>query len=251
MDKFWWVLNVVCLDFVTFFINYWTDIIVNTIGGAIGGFIVYRYVMRKENAREARTQQQEQNKNHQEKKENCTSALLSTQMTILLQMVASKKLKVFVDKTLAFTWAGTTLEGLFKNYHSQAAIAIFLRAHVSSTPHLFADLMPLTNYIEVSPIANNIIKLPYEIFEILNIPLKKESSETGFAQYFQELALCNERYDGLIATITQANRKRDSIMNSLIFNGKIRIDSTMSTLDEKTLDDYLGIIAGIFISARS
>ncbi len=88
MDKFWWILSVVYLGFVAFFIGHWADIIINTIGGAIGGFIVYQYVMHKENAREARTQQREQNKDYQEKKGKCTSALLSTQMTILLQILA-------------------------------------------------------------------------------------------------------------------------------------------------------------------
>ncbi len=60
-------------------------------------------------------------------------------------------------------------------------------------------LLPLTNYIIVQAATNNIIILPYEIFEIPTMRLSDgKATVSEIPKYFQKLASCNKQYTDII-----------------------------------------------------
>lgn len=194
-------------------------ILVNFIGGAIGGLLVYRYVMwrerkkekkaiKRERRKEKRDIKREQERDERGKREKCTTALLATQMDMILQRQSIYGLQKIVESILK---SRNLEQTLCEQRNIQIA---FAKEEVS-----FQDLnleIPtvLTDYIFVQPLADNRIAQLSQIFDIRSISFP-EKEKTELASYFRALASCNKKYNDIISQVMRHNALRDHMMLSL------------------------------------
>jgi hypothetical protein len=244
-----YLANIYWIEILYFFEKKWVEeIIVSAAGGAIGGFVVYSYVLHTENKREARAIGREHAEDEREKKEKCTKALLSTQMAIMLQMDRVPGLTKIANEILTFKLSGETLEQRLKDIPSISEKANILKNLIKDGSCSIHDLIPFANYLLIQPVTNNdVIVLPYEIFEIPNMHpefYEKKKLVEDFSYYFQDLASCNKRYTEIISRVMRNNEIRDlMIINQSTF--KKEVAATTKITDEE-LDKLMLVIAGKF-----
>lgn len=164
-------------EFIDFFKSEWKGSITGIISGAIGGLVTYSYVMQVENK-----------KDEHEKKAKCTNSLLGAQMALSLQMAEVKGIEELANNILNFKLIGNTLEDHFKNTTSESQIALTLIQCIETGHCSINDLLSLTKYLIVNHENNNIISLPYEIFEMGTISLRKKIITPELAVYFQRFS---------------------------------------------------------------
>ncbi len=212
----------------------------------IGGLITYLYVIHVENKREIREIQREDAKDEKEKREKCTKALLSTQMAIGIQIGAVKGIEVLVRDVLAYLFLGKTLEQHLRDIPSVSEKVDKLRQLVKDGQYPINNLVSLTNYLLVHPVNDHLITLPYEIFEIPAMPLKKKIILAECAHYFNILSSCNRKHAAIALEIAHNNKIRDLYINQPFLN-EIAQTPTKITSDEK--ERCLIVIAGTFTMA--
>ena len=185
------------------------SIIVGAIGSAIGGFVVYRYVMHQENK-----------KDKQENIKKRSTELLNTQMTISLQMDEMKGIEKLCLSITNYQLYGKTLEDHFQNIDGVSAKVTKLKELIQLNENrLDRNLLSLTYHLMVTPPPNVIMALPQEIF---NLPKMKAEDEKlnvcNLAKYSKDIATCNRRYMQIISCITHQNEIRNMKMNQFILN---------------------------------
>lgn len=220
-----------------------TNLSIGLIQGIISGLIVYLYVIRTENRRERRNIQRQHEKEVQEIKEKCSTALLGTQMTITFQMSELKGVEEICYSIMNFKLYEKSLFehlGKIKGISGKAAALNNLINKHGNPP--IAKLVEFAHYLIIAPPVNNIITLPQVIFSLLPIKLHEEEFTVGkFANYFIELASCNRKYKMILSLVERHNVIRDKIINhSFQLNNNDEIPSFSS--DQKEFEKIIEII---------
>lgn len=220
-----------------------TSLFIGLTQGVISGLLVYLYVIRTENRREKRNIQRQHEKEVQEIKEKCTTALLSTQMIITFQMSELKGIEELCYSIINFKLYGKSLFehlGKIKGISGKAVTLNNLINKHGNPP--IAELVEFAHYLIIAPPVNNIITLPQEIFSLLPIKLHEEEFTVGkFANYFIELASCNRKYKMILSLVERHNVIRDNIINQ--FSPSKNNDEIPSfSSDQKEFEKIIEII---------
>ena len=191
-------------------------IIIAAIGGSIGGLVTYLYVIYIENKRETRAIQREKKNDEREKKEECTTALLNTQMVLSIQMDELKGLaelcNTFMNYPLENHKTLTLLfTGLNEIHEKVSAIASTV------TDNDLQRLKKNEKFIITKQALIHLIVLPFEVFDISNFNIKENTVNHGLlTHYFKELSRCNRKYVKIISIVDHRNVERDIIIQRLV-----------------------------------
>ena len=176
-----------------------------TIGSAIGGLIVYSYVMRNENK-----------KDKQDNINKRSTELLHTQMTISLQMDEMKGIEKLCLSITDFKLYNNTLEEYFKHINGVSAKVTKLKQIIN----LNEGQLDLTKHLSVTAPPNVIMDLPKEIFNLPKMKAKnKKFMVADLAKYSKDIASCNRKYMQIISLITHQNETRSMLMKEFMQSG--------------------------------
>ncbi len=142
---------------------------------AIGGLLVYCYVMWIERRKEKRAIKREQKRDENEKRKEYTTALLSTQMTIILQMRAMYSLKEFIRQRLDVSLNGKKFRTHLENVKNISEGVHVLWPIMKQDEDAFTQKVGvLIDPPIIEPLVDNKISFPSGIFGIQSIAFSEK-----------------------------------------------------------------------------
>lgn len=221
-------------------------ILINTISGIVGGFVVYLYVMWIERRKEHRAIERQLEQDENEKKEKYTTALLSTQMAIILQMCTIYGLDKFIDERLNISVKGKSFSEHLKNTKTIQDKVNVLRLMMQEDQEVFTQKVgELIELPIIEPLANNTISFPYEILGIRTIAFSDRKKINDLADYFQKMGLCNRKYNYLLSIIQLCIDTKNKTLMSLDQKNFLNQREQEKTMERSIEYQYLAMVGGI------